>query len=105
MSRRERVMVDVDLTSAQGRALRLQSGDVLRVERVRPTYANSIQIEGHVLRPAAVQYRSGIRLTDVIPSVAELKPNADQRYVLIRREQVGTRRIRGSLRRPCARPG
>ena len=87
--RHERVMMDVDLTSHQGRALRLRSGDVLRIERVRPTYANSIQIEGHVLRPAAVQYRSGIRLTDVIPSVAELKPNADQGYVLIRREAAG----------------
>jgi protein involved in polysaccharide export with SLBB domain len=89
---RERVMMDIDLTSAQGRGVRLQSGDLLRIERVRSTYANSIQIEGHVLRPAAVQYRSGIRLTDVIPSIADLRPNADQRYVLIRREQVGTRR-------------
>jgi polysaccharide biosynthesis/export protein len=92
-ARRERVMMDVDLTSPQGRGVRLQSGDLLRIERVRPTYANSIQIEGHVLRPAAVQYRTGIRLTDVIPSVADLRPNADQRYVLIRREQVGTRRV------------
>ena len=91
--RRERVMVDIDLASAQGRAMRLQTGDVLRVERVKPTYANSIEVSGHVLRPSVVQYRSGIRLTNVIRSVAELKPNADQRYVLIRREQVGTRRI------------
>jgi len=92
-SRRERVMVDVDLASEQGRAMRLEPGDVLRVERVKPTYANSIEVTGHVLRPTVVQYRTGIRLTDVIRSVAELKPNADRRYVLIRREHVGTRRI------------
>ena len=91
--RRERVMVDVDLASEQGRAMRLYSGDVLRVERVKSTYANSIEVTGHVLRPSVVQYRAGLRLTDVIRSVAELKPNADQRYVLIRREQIGTRRI------------
>jgi polysaccharide biosynthesis/export protein len=91
--RRERVMVDLDLSSEQGGATRLQSGDVLRVERVKPTYANSIEVTGHVLRPSVVQYRSGVRLTDVIRSVSELRPNADQRYVLIRREQVGTRRI------------
>ena len=90
---RERIMVDIDLASPQGRATRMQAGDVLHIERVKPTYANSIQVDGHVLRPALVQYRSGIRLTDVIPSVADLKPNADQHYVLIRREQVGTRRI------------
>jgi polysaccharide biosynthesis/export protein len=91
--RHERVMMDVDLTSPQGRVLRMRSGDVLRVERVRSTYANSIQIEGHVLRPAVVQYRSGIRLTDIIPSVADLRPNADQHYVLIRREALGDRRV------------
>jgi protein involved in polysaccharide export with SLBB domain len=91
--RRERVMVDVDLASSQGQAMRVRSGDLLRVERVKATYANSIEVSGHVLRPSVVQYRTGIRLTDVIPSVAELKPNADQRYILIRREQIGTRRI------------
>ena len=90
---RERVMVNVDLASSQGRATRLQAGDVLYVERVKSTYANSIQVEGHVLRPGVVQHRVGIRLTDVIPSIADLKPNADQHYVLIRREAPGTRRI------------
>jgi protein involved in polysaccharide export with SLBB domain len=92
-SRRERVMVDVDLATAAGRATQLRSGDMLRVERVKPSYANSIEVAGHVLRPSVVQYRAGIRLTDLIGSVAELKPNADQRYVVIRREQLGTRRI------------
>jgi len=91
--RYERVMVDVDLSTPQGRALRLRSGDALRIERVRSTYANAIQVEGHVLRPSTVQYRSGIRLSEVIPSVADLRPNADQRYVLIRREALADRRI------------
>jgi protein involved in polysaccharide export with SLBB domain len=91
--RYDRVMKDVDLSTPEGRALRLRSGDALRIERVRPTYANSIQIEGHVLRPAVVQYRSGIRLTDVIPSVVDLRPNADQQYVLIRREALPDRRV------------
>jgi protein involved in polysaccharide export with SLBB domain len=39
------------------------------------------------------EYRPGIRLTDVVRSVAELKPNADQHYVLIRREELATRRV------------
>jgi polysaccharide export outer membrane protein len=91
--RYERTMVNVDLSGAQGRALRLRVGDALRVERVRPTYENAIQVEGHVLRPAVVQYRPGARLTDVIPSVADLRPNADPHYVLIRREAADSRRI------------
>jgi protein involved in polysaccharide export with SLBB domain len=91
--RRERVVVDVDLTNPQARTMRLRTGDLLRVPGVRATYSNAVRVDGHVLRPASVEYRGGLRLTDVIPSADDLKPNADQRYVLIRREDTGTRRV------------
>ena len=90
---RERVVMDVDLTDPQSRDTELRAGDLLRIPAVKTTYSNAIQLEGHVLRPASVQYRTGLRLTDVIPSADELKANADQRYVLIRREVPGTRRV------------
>jgi polysaccharide export outer membrane protein len=91
--RRERIVVDVDLTNPQARTTRLRTGDLLRVPGVRATYSNAVRVDGHVLRPASVEYRGGLRLTDVIPSADDLKPNADQRYVLIRREDAGTRRV------------
>ena len=91
--RRERVVLDIDLGNAQERSTRLRSGDLLRIPAARPTYANSIELKGHVYRPSSYQYRSGLRLTDVLPSIDELKPNADLHYVLIRREQPGTRRV------------
>jgi protein involved in polysaccharide export with SLBB domain len=91
--RRERVVLNVDLTSIQSRGTSVRTGDLLRIPGVKATYSNAIQLDGHVLRPMSVQYRSGLRLTDVIRSADELKPNADQRYVLIRREEPGTRRI------------
>jgi protein involved in polysaccharide export with SLBB domain len=91
--RRERVVLDVDLTNPQARTTRLRTGDLLRVPGVRATYSNAVRVDGHVLRPASVEYRGGLRLTDVIPSADDLKPNADQRYVLIRREDAGTRRV------------
>jgi len=91
--RRDRVVVDVDLSSPQARGTRLRAGDVLRIPAARPTYANAVQLKGHVHRPSAFQYRSGMRLTDVLPSIDELKANADLHYVLIRREQPGSRRV------------
>ena len=91
--RRERVVVDVDLAGAQARSTPLASGDLLRVPAVRPAYSRAVRVDGHVVRPGTVQYRSGLRLSDVIRSADDLKPNADQRYVLIRREAPGTRRI------------
>lgn len=91
--RRERVVLGVDLGSSQARSVRLRSGDLLRIPAARPTFANSVQVTGHVYRSVAHQYRSGLRLTDVLPSIDELRPNADTHYVLIRREQQGTRRV------------
>ena len=50
-------------------------------------------MKGHVYRPSAYQYYSGLRLADVLRSIDDLKPNADLHYVLIRREQEATGRI------------
>ncbi len=87
------VAVDVPQTSAQGRAERLRNGDSIRVGRVRPTLDAGVVLEGHVFRPGAVAWREGLRLTQLIPSVDELKPNADLGYVLIRREMPQDRRL------------
>ena len=65
----------------------------MRIPAARPRLANSVQLKGHVQRPSSFQFRRGMRLTDVIPSVDDLKPNADARYVMIRREQPGSQRI------------
>jgi protein involved in polysaccharide export with SLBB domain len=83
---RRRTIVDLDLTSPPDRAARLQTGDVLRVFPIRPTLENAVALEGHVFRPGPSQYRPGLRLSDVIGSADELRPNADLGYVLIRRE-------------------
>lgn len=92
--RRERVVVDLDLTKPQARSSRLRDGDLLRIPAIRTTFENAVSLIGHVQRPGEFQFRPGVRLTDVLPSVSELKMNADQHYVLIRREDAASRRIR-----------
>ena len=87
-----RLVYNVNL-GGEGRNMALRSGDLLRVLRVRPTYANRIAVEGHVYRPANFEYRAGMHLTDVLPSVEELKPGADVNYVLVRREQPDSQRV------------
>jgi protein involved in polysaccharide export with SLBB domain len=91
--RRDRVVVDVNLSRPDGRGTRLKSGDVMTIPGTRPTFSNAVQLGGQVHRPGTHQFRNGLRLTDLIPSIDELRPNADLHYVLIRREQPGTRRI------------
>lgn len=91
--RRARITLDVDLSQASQQRLGLQSGDTLRVPMIRPILDDSITVSGYVHRPGEYQFRPGMRIGDLITSLDELPPNADQRYVLIRRELPPDRRI------------
>lgn len=88
-----RVVLQVDTASAAGRVQAVSDGDVLQVARLRPTLDSGIQVQGYVFAPGSIAYRNGIRLTDVIHSVDELRPGADIHYILIRRELAPDRRI------------
>jgi polysaccharide biosynthesis/export protein len=90
---RQRTTVDVNLAAPAGRNLPLRSGDVLRVPPIRPVLDGSVVISGHVHRPGQYQFTPGMRLTDLLPTLDELQPSADQRYILVRRE-IGDRRMR-----------
>jgi polysaccharide biosynthesis/export protein len=106
-AQRARVTIDVDLTSSAGRGETLRAGDVLRVPAIRPVLEDSVVILGYVHRPGEYQFRPGMRIADALPSVDELRPNADQRYLLVRRELPPDRRIRvfsADLERALAEP-
>jgi protein involved in polysaccharide export with SLBB domain len=90
---RRRVVVDVDLNTAEGRSTLVRNGDVLRVSRVRPQLDSGVLVQGHVHTPGAVAWRPDVRISDVLPSVDDLKPNADLGYILVRREMPPDRRI------------
>jgi polysaccharide biosynthesis/export protein len=76
---------NIDLTLAESRATPLANGDKLDIPRIRPTLENSVELTGYVYRPGQFQYRAGMRLTDVLGSFNELRPNADPHYIMIRR--------------------
>ncbi len=90
---RSRVVVDVPLNLPSGRSQVLRIGDSLRVLQLRPTIDQGVVVEGHVFRPGPVAWREGLRITDVLGSVDELRPNADLNYVLIRREMPPDRHV------------
>ncbi len=90
---RLREMRNVDLTESSGRAAEVVNGDKLKIPAIRPTLENSVVLSGYVFRPGQFQYRAGLRLTDVLGSFDELRPNADKHYIMIRRETVPDRKI------------
>jgi len=89
----QRVVLHVNLESSAGREVGLRNGDMLIVFRLRPTLDFGVLLQGYVYNPGAVAFRPGMRLTDVIHSVDDVKMNADLHYVLIRRELLPDRRI------------
>lgn len=89
---RERIVLDLDLTEEAGRAERLLAGDVLTVPMVLED-TRGVSLEGHVHRAGKYAWREGMRLTDLLGSLQVFRLNADQRYVLIRRESLPDRRL------------
>ena len=88
-----RSVITVNLTGQSSAAQAVRNGDLLRVSRLRPTLDAGVAVEGYVHSPATYAFREGMRLTDVIRSVDDLKPNADIHYVMIRRELPPDRQI------------
>jgi protein involved in polysaccharide export with SLBB domain len=78
-------MHNIDLAVASGRALVMENGDKLKIPEIRPTLENSVKLEGYVFRPGAFAYRPGLRLSDVLSSFEEVRPEADLHYIMIRR--------------------
>lgn len=88
-----RRVLDVNLDEPASSAQSLRNGDIVHVSAVRPQLDAGVTLEGFVHRPGLAAWREGMRLTDVIGSVEELKPGADQHYILIRREVGLERRV------------
>jgi polysaccharide biosynthesis/export protein len=105
---RLREMQNVDLSVAAGRATELENGDKFRVPEIRPTLENSVVLSGFVFRPGQFEYRTGLRLSDLLSSFDELKPEADLHYIMIRREVPPEEKIAvisADLVRVLAAPG
>jgi len=106
-AQRKRTVADVDIAK-EGARTSIRSGDIPTVPTIRPTVEDSVVLSGHVFRPGTFAFRSGMRVTDVIKSLDEFQPGADQRYVLIRREVPPTRKVEfvsADLVRALEQPG
>jgi polysaccharide biosynthesis/export protein len=90
---RARVVLDLRLDQPAGRRELVRNGDSIRVLRLRPTLDSGVVVEGHVFRAGPLAWRQGMRLTDALGSIEELRPNADSNYVLIRREMPPDRYV------------
>ena len=86
----------------------VQNGDYIHIPRLKPALDQAVTLQGNVYNPGIYAYHPGIRLSDVLRSVAELKPDSDLHYILIRRELPPDRRVvavSADLAKALAHPG
>ncbi|MGD8854484.1 MAG: SLBB domain-containing protein, partial [Gammaproteobacteria bacterium] len=90
----ERTLVDLDIGTAAGQRTRVREGDVVQVYSVLEKMKDIVLLTGHVERPGAYQWREGMRVSDLVPSIEDhLLARPDLEYALIRRELRPDRRL------------
>jgi protein involved in polysaccharide export with SLBB domain len=92
-AQQQRIVMDVNPSRPPGGALPLRNGDELHVARLRPQLDSGVILQGYVYRSKYVAWHEGLRISGVIPSIDELRRDADQHYLLIRRELPPRRTI------------
>jgi protein involved in polysaccharide export with SLBB domain len=92
-AQQRRIVMDVNPSTPLGGSLALRNGDALHVARLRPQLDSGVILQGYVHRSKYVAWHEGLRISEVIPSIDELKRDADQHYLLIRRELPPNRTI------------
>ena len=83
----ERKTLSVNLSRSDSSRTAVQAGDILLIPEVLPELNDTVILSGYVQRPGPYQWRSGMRLTDLIRTADDLKSGVDPEYVLIRRER------------------
>ncbi|QYK03927.1 SLBB domain-containing protein [Shewanella zhangzhouensis] len=82
-----KTVINVDLTQSSGLSVKAKAGDLVRVKSTSTRIDNAITLVGAVVRPGKYQYRNGMRLRDMLPSIwGDLTLNADLDYGLLVRE-------------------
>ena len=85
-------LVQADLTR-QGGKLRIKNGDLIRVFPVLNKVDDVVLLSGNVLTPGGFQWRSGMRVSDLIGSPEQLRQKTEWDVAAILREVSSTRRV------------
>lgn len=87
----KRTMLTLDLTAStntdelnkQLQAFKVQDGDQVHIFPIAAYNEDAIYLQGHVIRPGRYSYKSGMKLTDIVSSYADLLPEPAPHYAEI----------------------
>ncbi|HEX2612109.1 MAG TPA: SLBB domain-containing protein [Fibrobacteria bacterium] len=80
------IVLDVDMEKPDAKSnVRLESGDILRVDKVLDQIEDAVWLKGNVNRAGRYQYKRGMTVRDLIPSLQDLAPETFFEYAHIQR--------------------
>jgi polysaccharide biosynthesis/export protein len=89
-----RIIAEADLTTADGKQAKVQSGDHITVASISDITGQYIEIQGAASRTGRFAWMPGMRVSSVIKNLnADLTPVADKRYAAIVRTDQETDKI------------
>ncbi|MDX1812379.1 MAG: SLBB domain-containing protein, partial [Gammaproteobacteria bacterium] len=103
----ENKLLTIDYRTTFGKKFEVQNGDIIHLNEVLERQDNIIQLKGEVLKPGRYTWIPGIRISHIIKSLRDLKPNADPEYILITRYDPNSYKITVhslSLRKALTKP-
>lgn len=83
-------MLDLDLTQNVARKTSLKAGDGLYIDAIKDRLDDIVSLAGHVYYPGSFAWRDGMRLSDLISSLAQFPPGLDLDYAILSRENPVT---------------
>ncbi len=83
----QRHLISVNLNDMNASKMQINTGDILIIPEVTPEIKNIVELSGHVHRPGNYPWYQGMKITDLLKSIYDLKDGADLNYILIRREE------------------
>ncbi|KZY46037.1 hypothetical protein A3732_08365 [Oleiphilus sp. HI0050] len=81
----EREFLNLDLSIESDLNSALINGDQITLPKILPKVENVVKVSGHVERAETRRWAPGLRVSDIIYSVAYLKAEPDLNYALIKR--------------------
>ena len=81
-----RHVIDIDLTTEQGKSTAIKNGDLLKIEKVVEEQELFVTLSGHVHYPGEFLWRDGLRISDMVKNIRAVKSDVDLDFALIRRE-------------------
>jgi protein involved in polysaccharide export with SLBB domain len=81
----EKTALDLDLRADWAQGIPVQNLDLIKVFPINPLMHEVVYLKGHVVRPGPYQFRPGMRVRELVPSLQALLPGAYLDYAQLLR--------------------